>query len=287
MISVPFSGSKRYRYKEVKEIAQNGPYSAVFEPFGGSCVLSVNLMRDRVIKRAVANDYDGLWEIYPEYLRIKERIVGRLEEAGIQKSQKPLGPKQCGLLQSLIKDVPKKYWQLLADNFVFSACRASGDYGLSSFRYFMNNTDMGKQWEYLNEIGRIELERLDYREFLEKRRPEFEGNPDALVILDPPYLNSIQKQYKNGLFFGVSETIELLEYMRDCGCDFIFFNQNSRDMKAILRVMGLNATHLVRVSNSSGHGSKEREDDLAYIVQNGRPKQISFAESVNSKGERE
>lgn len=48
MISIPFSGSKRNRYKEVKQIVQDHGYKKVYEAFGGSAVLSVNLFREGI-----------------------------------------------------------------------------------------------------------------------------------------------------------------------------------------------------------------------------------------------
>ena len=86
MISIPFSGSKRNRYKEVKQNVQDQGYKKVYEAFGGSAVLSVNLFREGIVERAVINDYDRLFDLYPDYLDIKDNLIKKCLEAGFIKS---------------------------------------------------------------------------------------------------------------------------------------------------------------------------------------------------------
>ena len=85
MIWIPFPGGKRLSYKRfVEPLCASRRYISVFEPFGGSCVLSVNLKRDGHVNRAVINDYDGLFSLYPEFLDIKDWIVRECESKGFR-----------------------------------------------------------------------------------------------------------------------------------------------------------------------------------------------------------
>lgn len=108
MISIPFSGSKRNRYKEVKQIVQDHGYKKIYEAFGGSAVLSVNLFREGIVERAVINDYDRLFDLYPAYLDIKDNLIKKCLEAGFIKSNKRLNDTQREYLQSMIATIDEK-----------------------------------------------------------------------------------------------------------------------------------------------------------------------------------
>ena len=117
MLTIPFSGNKKTRYKEVADIVKRGGYNAVYEPFAGSAVLSVNLYNNKIIEKAVINDYDGLFDIYQEYLDIKEKLVADCLAAGLVKQKELQPPDKREVLQGLVSKIDKKFWHLLANNF--------------------------------------------------------------------------------------------------------------------------------------------------------------------------
>lgn len=187
MISIPFSGSKRNRYKEVKQIVQDHGYKKVYEAFGGSAVLSVNLFREGIVERAVINDYDRLFDLYPDYLDIKDALIKKCLEAGFIKSNKRLNDTQREYLQSMIATIDEKYWRLLANNFVFSG-KQTGTMKPSDFTYFHNDITTEKQREYLQTVQQMERVSMDYKEFLTEHYKDFDDT--TMIILDPPYMNS-------------------------------------------------------------------------------------------------
>lgn len=152
MISIPFSGNKRYSYKNVKQIVQEHGYDKVFEPFGGSCVLSVNLFNDGLVQKAVVNDFDHFFDLYPEYLDLKDKVVAEGYKRGLCKilnrkneylkiypdgheekvERLALDEKDRAILQDIIKEyVPEnmlKYF-FLGSNFVFGARGSSSGRG--------------------------------------------------------------------------------------------------------------------------------------------------------------
>lgn len=260
MISIPFSGSKRYSYQPVKDIVQAGGYKTVYEPFGGSAVLSANLFNDGLIDKALINDFDHLFEIYPTYLDKKDEIIQKCLDQGFEKSNKKLDPEQQVFLQSLIKETDKELWPLLANNFVFSARITSGNIFLKDFVYFHNDITTKKQREYLEIINQLDIVSLDYVDYYKKAYFE----KDALIILDPPYLNSAQKQYNNKEFFGLAETIDLLKLTKKTGLDFVFFNMVEKDTKALLELFDFNIAKTV-LRNTSLNYSSKRDDFMAYI----------------------
>ena len=145
MISIPFSGNKRYSYKYLKEIVKDNGYEYVYEPFGGSSVLSVNLYRDGLVKKAVSNDYDRFFDLYPEYLDLKDEVVKEGYAHGLKRTSRDskrgsyifnddstktlikstvLNPKDKEILRNIISEkVPRKYWKYFAlgDNFMHSS----------------------------------------------------------------------------------------------------------------------------------------------------------------------
>ena len=168
MISIPFSGSKRYSYKNVKEIAEQNNYTAVYEPFGGSCVLSVNLYNDKLVERAVANDYDRFFDLYPEYLNLKDKVVEEGYKRGLRRTtsnglltkridlnnnfeiiKSPvLNSKDRKILQDIISEyVPEKYWRYfsLGSNFMYSAVSSHEIIKLNDFALFNRYLKTDKQ----------------------------------------------------------------------------------------------------------------------------------------------
>lgn len=266
MLTIPFSGSKRNYLNLVTHIVEEGGYDTVYEPFGGSAVLSVNLYNSRNVKRAVINDYDRLFDIYPKYLDVKDRIIRECKDYGIEKGngKSKMTIPQQKFVQSLIEKEDKDLWPLLANNFVFSARVTSGNVHLKDFVYFINDIGTEKQREYLKVVNNLERDSLDYKDFFREHKTEF--NEKSLIILDPPYLNSAQKQYKNKTFFGLADTIELLKIVQETNTDFLFFNMIERDTKALLDLYGFNIERFTVKGLSLNYTSK-REDVMAYIKQ--------------------
>ena len=268
MISIPFLGSKRNYIKQVEEIIKANGYTKIFEPFGGSSVLSVNAFNDGLIEKAFINDFDHLFDIYPEYLDIKDKLISDLNDKGIYKDlkKKKLSVENQEILQNLISQIDKKFWPLLANNFVFSG-RAAGEIKLKDFVYFLNETGSDKQRYYLSIINQLERSTLDYKDFYKKYQNEFDSH--SLIIIDPPYLNSAQKHYKNSEFFGLADTLELLEATKETGADFLFFNMVERDTRKLLEVFGFDVVDFQVKRKSLNYGAF-REDILAYVNQNTR-----------------
>lgn len=272
MLVIPFSGSKRNCYNYVSDIVKKGGYTKVFEPFGGSAVLSVNLYNDGLINQAYVNDYDGLFDLYPEYLKCKEKVVKELADKGINKkiptalNDKPLPKEHRLILQNIIKNIEPIYWRLLGNNFVFSAiCNSDKELSLSDFRYLKNDITTEKQWAYLNVLNQLERVSLDYKDYFRQYKKEFDDR--SLIILDPPYLNSSQKQYTNSDFFSLADTLELLELVKESNCDFIFFNMVERDTRALLKLFDFNIKEF-QTKYITTCFNAEREDVIVWVTQN-------------------
>lgn len=157
----------------------------------------------------------------------------------------------------------------LAKNFVFSARRSTRRVQLADFIYYMNELSTDEDREFYNNLKNIQLDNLDYRDFISKYIQP--NDPGTLIVLDPPYLNSSQKQYNNDTFFGLCETISLLKTMKQLRNDFIFFNMVEKDSIELLNLLGFNYTYSTKTVFMNNY----REDFLAYVT---------FEEETGAKG---
>lgn len=291
IVSIPFSGSKKYSVKRVNEIVKAGGYRTVYEVFGGSCVLSVNLFNEGIVDRAVINDFDGLFDIYPEYLDYKDWLVKECLKSGIKKTYRAgtcggkyergysyqysdsgeivkvdrlkLNEQDQNTLQNLVKQIPKKYWKLLAtgSNFTYQNCSLFNDIRLSNFSYFMNYLKTDKQRNYLNIIQKLERVQLDYRDFLSRYKDDF--SRDTILIIDPPYIGTTQNQYRTQ--FDEIQTIQLLKTLETLRTDFIFFNHNPTKVKEWLKEANLNYELFELIGNKQNSANHSRLDVMVYV----------------------
>lgn len=279
MISIPFSGSKKYSYRNVRAIAEQNNYKTVYEPFGGSCLLSVNLLNDGLVDNAVVNDFDRFFDDYEDYLDLKDKVVAEGYKRGLKRTisskSKSYRIEDNGsrtllktrvlhgidrkVLQAIIEElVPEYYWRYfsLGCNFVHSAVCSHKTIKLNDFSQFNAYLKTDKQREYLEALHRCRVENLDWKDFLAK----FDITPDDLVILDPPYFENNQDQYKGQ--FTLDDTKELIKAVSDLGCDFIFFNNNVETVKELTDGLDV-SIELTGVENNSAN--RKRKDVMAFI----------------------
>lgn len=258
-----------------------GGYDLVLEPFGGSAVLSVNLYKDGIVKEAIINDYDGLFDIYEEYLDIKDWLVNKCYSLGIYKrtgQKKPyqlrdinnnvvgssnykcLSYEERKILQRLVKDIPTKFWRIFSfsGNFCHGAIGSQKEVKLRSFSYFISDLKTDKQREYLQVVQELERDSLDYKDFLEKHRKKI--NSRTLLLIDPPYTGTYQSQYKEQ--FDYKRTQELIDLVKSLNCDFIFFNSDMENVKSWLKELD----YSIELSgNKNATANRNRKDILAYV----------------------
>lgn len=282
MISIPFSGSKRYSYKHVKKIVEENGYKTVLEPFGGSGVLSVNLYNDGLVEKAIINDFDHFFDDYEEYLDIKDWIVDECYKFGIKKrtggsgkdtsyiidgdkripiKSRVLKGNDRDFLQNLISKVDKKYWRLLAQgsNFCHSGVSSHETIKLNDFTNFERDLTTTKQRQYLKVYNECISDSLDYKDFIEKYKPYI--TTDTLLIIDPPYTGTAQKQYKEE--FSDKRTQELVDLLLTLDCDFVFFNANEDDVKRWLSRGG--NVEVINTYKSSIVPKTSRQDVMAFV----------------------
>ena len=261
VIKTGFSGNKSNRVKEIAELTRNGKYTRIVEIFGGSCVISNNLLKDKIVEEAIANDYDHYFDNFEQYIHFKEGFIEKLLKLGLKKSKEQrMSREHQEIVQNSLQDKDKNLLKYLSKNFVFSSKRAATEIKIQDFIYFTNDITVEKDIEYIEHLKNVKLDNLDYREFIEKYIKV--GDRRTLVIVDPPYLNSAQKQYGDE-FFGLEKTIKLLNVLKEKRNDFIFFNQIKEDSIELLKLYGFSFEHSTRTSYMAA--GRKREDFMAHI----------------------
>lgn len=289
MITIPFHGSKKTSYKFVKPIVQKHMYKAVYEPFGGSGVLSVNLLNEGVVEKAAINDYDRFFEDYEEYLDYKEWVVKSCYEHGfinthsnamhgtyykdkdgeiVEIETALLSDEHRKYLQSLMEQVPKKHWKKMAlgSNFTFPGVAQHEEVKISDFRYFHSYVGVDRQRRYLEVIRQMEVDSCDYREFLEKRKAEI--GCDSLLLIDPPYAGTGQGAYEGE--FTEEDTFELIELLKELQVDFVFFNKNKEAVEKYLDGLDIIESGFVGTGAKADKVNRNRVEHYALVSFNAR-----------------
>lgn len=287
MVSIPFPGTKRYSYKHVKRIFEDGGYESFLEPFGGSCVLSANIFKDGLTDKVYINDYDRFFDRYPEALDKKDWIVRKMNERGIFRSSGSmshcyrytsaeetehydikthlLSEEEMLYLQSLMVEVGEEWWRILSFGSCFNHATVPlhDPIRLSDFRYFKARVSTKKAREFLAVIEQIERDTLDWSDFLDKHADIL--GKGSLVVLDPPYFGTMDAMYSRG--FTEEETLKILKKMKEIKTDFIFFNNNTDWMEAALESFGFDVAEMQKVGNVNSSMSRKRLDGMAYVRQ--------------------
>lgn len=289
MISIPFSGSKKYSYKQVKQIAEEYRYKKAYELFGGSCVLSVNLLNDKLVDQAIVNDYDHFFDNYEQYLDYKDIVVSEGYKQGLVKSyhsgrhgsycydtegnmiklpSQTLYGKDREIIQNIISEnVPQEYWRylVLGTNFNHSGVYNHESIVLEDFTMFGNYLETDKQRYYLEVFNKCEINSLDYKDFIKKYINDFDNN--SLIIADPPYYDTCQLQYEHT--FTEQQTTELIELLQVLPCDYIFFNRNLSKIQEWFKDIDCRIERTGRAKSTLYHSAEEylvfvRKDNIFF-----------------------
>ena len=158
IVKTSFSGNKANRVKEIAEVIKERKYSRIVEVFGGSCVISNNLLKEKIVDEAIANDYDDYFSGFESYIEFKKELIPGLIEKGFEKSkEKTLSKEQQKALHELLENKEQNLLKYLAKNFVFSSKRAAGNIEIKDFIYFMNDITVEKDIEYIKYLKNVKI----------------------------------------------------------------------------------------------------------------------------------
>ena len=227
---LPFVGQKRNFLKHFipmlqQNIPDDGADWTIVDVFGGSGLLAHTAKRTLPKARVIYNDFDG----YAERLhhiadteRLRQKCIAII---GTARKERRLDPAMQSQLIAAIEtfdgfvDV-----QTLASWFLFSGKQAKDWADLKS-KIWWNRIAQSPYAEAADYLNGLEIRQQYFTELL----PEFAGQTNTLLLLDPPYVSTAQGAYANEQYFGMVQFLKLADNIKP---PFVFFSSTKSELPA-------------------------------------------------------
>ena len=217
---LPFQGQKRNFLKQFREALKTYPDDAIYvDLFGGSGLLSHTVKKEKPLAKVIYNDYDNF----------KKRLNA------IENTNRILN-----MLRDLLEDYPKK--KMITSNTRFKILdllkiednKGYIDYItlssslLFSMKYVTCFEELSKETFYNNVrksnysadcyLNSVDFVRHDYKELFNMYR----GNDNVVFLVDPPYLSTDCKTYKN--YWKLTDYLDVLKILYKS--NYFYFTSN-------------------------------------------------------------
>lgn len=224
----PYVGSKRRELKNILPLIDINKYDTFIEPFGGSCCISRALYALDKNKKYIVSDIDKeVVTFCNTFYNDDDQIIKKALKTISQLDNKEKynifineyrNKKEKG-------DIPKPYETLIYNSY----------YSLRVGLYPTTKTaptykNLIKNKDTINEFFKnVKYRYADYKKYMER----YKYNHNALVILDPPYINSTKS---NGFYESPNIDWEWLKaYFKTCECKFIMIVEDNIFMRILYK----------------------------------------------------
>ena len=230
---LPFQGQKRMFAKEYIKVLQQFPDGTTFvDLFGGSGLLSHIAKCQKPHSTVVYNDFDGYRQRL-EALPVTNALLSELRSMVDVPRHKPILGELRQRVLSCIRKYERDYGYIdyitLTSSVMFSM-KYANDFAELEKETLYNNirtTDYPPCPDYLDGLT---IESADYREVFER----YKDTPDAVFLVDPPYLSTDAKTYK--MYWRLSDYLDVLTVL--AGHRFIYFTSNKSSIVELCDWMG-------------------------------------------------
>lgn len=191
MFYFSYAGNKRKEIKNLDNLLENVKYTKVVEPFGGSCAFSISeYLKNKDLEIYISDIDDELTSFCNNFYKNDELIMN--------------------IVLNIVSNIHnkedydrfyKKFCNKIDNNNIIDFCAyylfKRTFFKLRQGMYYRNakitlNT-LQKNKDFLNEFFKKHMYNcVDYKIIFE----QFKNDEDALLFLDPPYLNSCSSFYK-------------------------------------------------------------------------------------------
>lgn len=198
-------------------IPSNGQGWTIVDVFGGSGLLAHVAKRVKPAARVIYNDYDhyaARVKAIPDINRLRRLIAQHLD--GFGKNQRIPDDLKRVIIQDIERFDGSKCHVVVSSWFLFSGRQASSWQQLykAEWYYKLPLSDYPVADDYLDGL---EITRQSYIDLI----PQFSDNPQALLVLDPPYLSTTQAAYAQANRFGLVDYLKLVSLTRP---PYLFFS---------------------------------------------------------------
>lgn len=232
---LPFIGQKRQFIRPFSEvllanIKGDGKGWTVVDVFGGSGLLSHTAKQLLPKATVVYNDFDG----YAKRLshiddtnRLRQKLFCLLDN---EPRSKVLSPKVCQKAKEMVKsfdgfvDV-----QTVAAWLLFSGQQVASLNELLGERWY----NRIKKQDYDSAIGYLDGLIITHNDYLTTLQI-YKDTPNCLLLLDPPYLCSSQGAYAKDNYFGLTQFLKLMHYVRP---PYVFFSSTRSELLSFMEYL--------------------------------------------------
>lgn len=220
---LPFMGQKRNFLKEFSKALENYPSNAIYvDLFGGSGLLSHTVKQHYPEARVIYNDYDNYAERLANIPRTNALLADfRTILADYPKDKRIDDPYRRIILERLRQENESGFvdWITVSSSILFC------------MKYFLSYEEFQKSTMYncmkLNDYNAdgylegVEIVRDDYKKIYE----QYKDCQDVVIVLDPPYLSTDVKAYKN--YWRLADYLDVLKVLNDSRYFYFTSNKSS------------------------------------------------------------
>lgn len=228
---LPFVGQKRHFIKHFKaalgNIPDDGADWTVIDVFGGSGLLAHVAKRTKPAARVIYNDFDGYADrlrSIPDTNRLRDRLAAILDnkprEKRLDKDTK------SAVVRAIENFDGRKDLNCLRSWLLYSGKEAPTLERL--YKETMYNCLRRSPYpEAADYLDGLEITNESFETLL----PEYAGQKNTLLVLDPPYVCTQQGMYANKAYFGMIPFLILTAMVRP---PFVFFSSTRSEFAAYL-----------------------------------------------------
>lgn len=239
---LPFIGQKRKflnHFKAVlnEQIPGDGESWTIIDTFGGSGLLSHTAKQLKPRARVIYNDFDGYAERIKhidDINRLRRQLAALLADVPRQKSITD------NVLKAQIIDTINAFdgyvdLASLASWLLFSGQQVSSFDDLCSKNFWncVRQSDYPSAEGYLDNVEVVS-------ESFHTLLPRFTADPQAVFVLDPPYLCTKQESYKQAHYFDLIDFLRLVNITRP---PYIFFSSTKSEFVRFIEYMREDKVH--------------------------------------------
>ena len=225
---LPFIGQKRNFLKHfIPVLQQNIPYDGagwtIVDVFGGSGLLAHTAKRTLPQARVIYNDFDGYAKRL-RYIADTEKLRQKCQTMVSEHKNQRLTPSTQSRLIAEIEAFNGFVDVQTLESFLFSGKQAKDWADLKSKTWWngVAQSPYAEADDYLDGLG---IHQQCFTELLS----EFAGQPNALLLLDPPYASTAQGTYANEQYFGMVQFLKLADKIKP---PFVFFSSTKSELPA-------------------------------------------------------
>ncbi|WP_025328924.1 hypothetical protein [Bibersteinia trehalosi] len=266
---LPFIGQKRMFLKHFEQVLAHIPDDGngwtIVDVFGGSGLLSHTAKRLKPKARVIYNDYDNYSERLQHIDDINRlrRIIADLM-ADTPKYKRLDNAKKLQIIEAIEAFQGYKDLHILCSWLAFSGQQVSSFDEL----YKQNFWHCIRQSDYLTADGYLDGVEI-VRESFHQLVPRFTGQPNTLLVLDPPYLCTHQESYKQERYFDLVDFLRLIHLTKP---PYVFFSSTKSEFVRFIDAMvedkwdnwqAFDDAQRIVVQTSASYNGKY-EDNMVY-----------------------